>query len=71
MSQLDGLWRRGKKFLGSEVPVIAEAMTWISDARSSRPFERRGVRIPGRGTWSPPPRRRCGTGPDGPPFAVN
>ncbi len=33
MSQLDPLWRRGKDFLGSEVPVIAGAMTWISDAR--------------------------------------
>ncbi|HEX2694656.1 MAG TPA: nitronate monooxygenase [Acidobacteriota bacterium] len=32
MSQLDGLWRRGRDFLGSEVPVIAGAMTWISDA---------------------------------------
>ncbi len=33
MSQLDGLWRRGRDFLGTEVPVIAGAMTWISDAR--------------------------------------
>ena len=32
MSQLDGLWSRGKGFLGSEVPIIAGAMTWISDA---------------------------------------
>jgi enoyl-[acyl-carrier protein] reductase II len=32
MSQIDGLWRRGKEFLGSELPVIAGAMTWISDA---------------------------------------
>ena len=32
MSHLDGLWRRGKEFLGSEVPIIAGAMTWISDA---------------------------------------
>ncbi len=32
MSQLDALWRRGKEFLGSEVPIIAGAMTWISDA---------------------------------------
>jgi enoyl-[acyl-carrier protein] reductase II len=29
---LDRLWRRGKDFLGVEVPVIAGAMTWISDA---------------------------------------
>ena len=32
MSQLDRLWHRGKAFLGTEVPVIAGAMTWISDA---------------------------------------
>ena len=32
MSQLDALWRRGREFLGSEVPIIAGAMTWISDA---------------------------------------
>jgi len=32
MSQLDGLWRRGKDFLGTEMPIIAGAMTWISDA---------------------------------------
>ena len=32
MPQLDALWRRGKEFLGSEVPIIAGAMTWISDA---------------------------------------
>jgi len=28
---LDGLWQKGKDFLGSEVPIIAGAMTWISD----------------------------------------
>ncbi len=29
---LDKLWRRGQAFLGTEVPVIAGAMTWISDS---------------------------------------
>jgi len=28
---LDGLWKKGQDFLGSEVPIIAGAMTWISD----------------------------------------
>ncbi len=29
---LDRLWRRGREFLGSKVPIICGAMTWISDA---------------------------------------
>lgn len=32
MTPLDALWRRGKDFLGTEMPIIAGAMTWISDA---------------------------------------
>jgi enoyl-[acyl-carrier protein] reductase II len=28
---LDQVWRRGKEFLGSELPVMCGAMTWISD----------------------------------------
>lgn len=28
---LDRVWRRGKEFLGSELPVMCGAMTWISD----------------------------------------
>ncbi len=32
MSNLDSLWRRGRRFLGSEYPIIAGAMTWISDS---------------------------------------
>lgn len=28
---LDKVWRRGKDFLGSELPVMCGAMTWISD----------------------------------------
>jgi len=28
---LDKVWRRGKEFLGSELPVMCGAMTWISD----------------------------------------
>jgi len=32
MSQLDSLWNKGKDFLGTDVPIIAGAMTWISDS---------------------------------------
>ncbi len=32
MSKLDSLWARGKEFLGVEIPIIAGAMTWISDS---------------------------------------
>jgi enoyl-[acyl-carrier protein] reductase II len=28
---LDQVWRRGKEFLGSELPIMCGAMTWISD----------------------------------------
>lgn len=28
---LDLVWRRGKEFLGSELPIMCGAMTWISD----------------------------------------
>jgi len=30
-ARLDGIWARGKEFLGSELPVMCGAMTWISD----------------------------------------
>ncbi|OJX10153.1 MAG: 2-nitropropane dioxygenase [Caedibacter sp. 37-49] len=30
-SYLDSLWHRGKEFLGVEVPILAGAMTWVSD----------------------------------------
>jgi len=30
---LTGLWIRGREFLGVETPIIAGAMTWISDSR--------------------------------------
>ena len=29
--RLDRIWRRGKEFLGTELPVMCGAMTWISD----------------------------------------
>ncbi len=29
--RLDRLWSRGKKFLGTELPIMCGAMTWISD----------------------------------------
>jgi len=33
MSSLDSLWKRGRDFLGTDIPIIAGAMTWISDSR--------------------------------------
>lgn len=30
---LDKVWRRGKEFLGSELPIMCGAMTWISDPK--------------------------------------
>ena len=33
MSRLEVLWKRGKEFLGVDIPIIAGAMTWISDSR--------------------------------------
>jgi enoyl-[acyl-carrier protein] reductase II len=32
MSELDSLWKRGKEFLGVTYPIIAGAMTWISNS---------------------------------------
>jgi len=32
MSGLESLWKKGKKFLGVSTPIIAGAMTWISDS---------------------------------------
>jgi enoyl-[acyl-carrier protein] reductase II len=32
MTTLDSLWMKGKDFLGTETPIIAGAMSWISDA---------------------------------------
>jgi enoyl-[acyl-carrier protein] reductase II len=32
MTSLESLWQRGKKFLGTSYPIIAGAMTWISDS---------------------------------------
>lgn len=33
MFELDTLWKKGKDFLGVRFPIIAGAMTWISDSR--------------------------------------
>lgn len=33
MSRLESLWSRGKEFLGVDIPIIAGAMTWISDSQ--------------------------------------
>lgn len=32
MEKLERLWQRGKNFLGVRIPIIAGAMTWISDS---------------------------------------
>ena len=32
MASLESLWQKGKKFLGVSYPIIAGAMTWISDS---------------------------------------
>ena len=32
MSRIESLWARGKEFLGVNFPIIAGAMTWISDS---------------------------------------
>jgi enoyl-[acyl-carrier protein] reductase II len=32
MTSLESVWQRGKKFLGTSYPIIAGAMTWISDS---------------------------------------
>jgi len=31
--RLDGLWARGRDFLGCEIPIMCGAMTWISDPK--------------------------------------
>jgi enoyl-[acyl-carrier protein] reductase II len=33
MKRLSRLWQQGKEFLGVEIPIMAGAMTWISDHR--------------------------------------
>jgi len=33
MEHLEHLWKKGKDFLGVKTPIIAGAMTWISDSR--------------------------------------
>ena len=30
---LDKIWNRGKEFLGTELPIMCGAMTWISDPK--------------------------------------
>ena len=31
--RLERIWKRGKEFLGSELPIMCGAMTWISDPK--------------------------------------
>jgi hypothetical protein len=33
MKHLESIWKKGKEFLGVKTPIIAGAMTWISDSR--------------------------------------
>jgi len=33
MEHLEHIWKKGKKFLGVKTPIIAGAMTWISDSQ--------------------------------------
>ncbi|MCJ7681034.1 MAG: nitronate monooxygenase, partial [Candidatus Aminicenantes bacterium] len=33
MKRIEALWNEGKIFLGTELPILAGAMTWISDSR--------------------------------------
>jgi enoyl-[acyl-carrier protein] reductase II len=33
MKQLESFWKKGKEFLEGSIPIIAGAMTWISDSR--------------------------------------
>jgi enoyl-[acyl-carrier protein] reductase II len=33
VKRIDALWNEGKIFLGTELPILAGAMTWISDSR--------------------------------------
>ena len=33
MKHLEALWKKGREFLGVRYPIIAGAMTWVSDSR--------------------------------------
>lgn len=43
MFDLDKLWRAGKDFLGVKHPIIAGAMTWISDSRFTAAVSENGA----------------------------
>jgi enoyl-[acyl-carrier protein] reductase II len=43
MTHLDSLWQRGKDFLGVETPIMAGAMTWISDSAFTAAVSNRGA----------------------------
>ena len=33
MKYLESIWKKGREFLAVKTPIIAGAMTWISDSR--------------------------------------
>ena len=43
MSNLESLWEKGKDFLGVRFPIIAGAMTWISDSRFTAAVSENGA----------------------------
>lgn len=43
MTHLDSLWQRGKDFLGVKTPIMAGAMTWISDSAFAAAVSNRGA----------------------------
>jgi enoyl-[acyl-carrier protein] reductase II len=42
-ARLERLWARGRDFLGVEFPILAGAMTWISDSRFTAAVSRAGA----------------------------
>ena len=53
MIELDALWKTGKDFLGTRYPIIAGAMTWISDSHFTAEVSEAGA----FGSLAAPPSR--------------
>ncbi len=43
MENLNNLWKKGKNFLGTTYPIIAGAMTWISDSHFVASVSKAGI----------------------------
>jgi enoyl-[acyl-carrier protein] reductase II len=43
MIELYKLWKRGRDFLGTRYPIIAGAMTWISDSHFTAAVSQAGA----------------------------